>query len=98
VWTKRSDNTRQIALVFENVLSNAIKYSKASMKPQLEISARELEGRWLIEAHDDGIGFDPKHAERIFGLFKRLHKGNYPGTGLGLTHRLKPVLPLPATF
>ena len=33
---------------------------------------------------DRGIGFDPQHSERIFGLFKRLHKGNYPGTGLGL--------------
>jgi signal transduction histidine kinase len=33
---------------------------------------------------DKGIGFDPKHSERIFGLFKRLHKSGYPGTGLGL--------------
>ena len=75
---------RQLALVFQNLLSNAIKYTRIGEKPYIEIDATEHGDRWLISVKDRGIGFDPKHAERIFGLFKRLHKGTYPGTGLGL--------------
>jgi PAS domain S-box-containing protein len=75
---------RQLALVFQNLLSNAIKYHRPDAPPRIEIQAMELEDRWVILIKDEGIGFDPRHAERIFGLFKRLHTGAYPGTGLGL--------------
>jgi signal transduction histidine kinase len=75
---------RQLALVFQNLLSNALKYSRANTPPFIEISARKLPDKWVVTVKDEGIGFDPGHAERIFGLFKRLHKDDYEGTGLGL--------------
>ena len=54
------------------------------MQPKIHISVEPADGHCLIRLTDNGIGFAPRHAERIFGLFKRLHKDNYPGTGLGL--------------
>ena len=81
--TTRGD-TAQMAHVFQNVLSNALKYLKPDVTPQIDVAARRDIGKWVISIRDNGIGFEPQHAERIFGLFKRLHKDEYPGTGLGL--------------
>jgi signal transduction histidine kinase len=75
---------RQLSQVFQNLLSNCLKYSKEDSRPQVHIAAQRTNGEWLISIADKGIGFEPQYAERIFGLFKRLHKDNYPGTGLGL--------------
>jgi PAS domain S-box-containing protein len=74
----------QISHVFQNLLSNALKYQKGGIRPEIQITA-ECDGvNWTIAVRDNGIGFEPQYAERIFGLFKRLHKEEYPGTGLGL--------------
>ena len=76
--------TAQLAQVFQNVLSNALKYRKKEAAPEIHVSA-ELRGeQCTISIRDNGIGFEPQYSERIFGLFKRLHKDEYPGTGLGL--------------
>ncbi len=75
---------RQLALVFQNLLSNALKYSLPDVAPRIEIWAEDAQEKWVVTVKDNGIGFDARHAERIFGLFKRLHKDAYPGTGLGL--------------
>lgn len=80
VWGEQ----RQLALVFQNLLSNALKYRRMDRVPRIEIDAVQQGDRWAIRFTDNGIGFDPRHSERIFGLFKRLHKDAYPGTGLGL--------------
>jgi PAS domain S-box-containing protein len=81
--TVRGD-TAQMTQVFQNLLSNALKYRKNDTRPVIRISA-ECDGiNWTIAVADNGIGFDSQYAERIFGLFKRLHKTEYPGTGLGL--------------
>lgn len=77
-------DTRQFTHVFQNLLSNALKYSREGVPPKLRVKAEQRGGEWLIAVHDNGIGFEPASAERIFGLFKRLHKDEYPGTGLGL--------------
>lgn len=74
----------QLAQVFQNLLSNALKYSKTNVAPKIVISAKQLGGKWVVSVSDNGIGFEQQYAERIFGLFKRLHKDAYPGTGLGL--------------
>jgi signal transduction histidine kinase len=74
----------QMAHVFQNLLSNSIKYRKTDMAPQINISAETRDGNWIVAVRDNGIGFEQQYAERIFGLFKRLHKDEYPGTGLGL--------------
>jgi PAS domain S-box-containing protein len=79
----RGDSS-QLAHVFQNILSNALKYRKPGSRPIIDISAQR-EGMFsIISIKDAGIGFDPQYADRIFGLFKRLHKHEYPGTGLGL--------------
>jgi PAS domain S-box-containing protein len=77
-------NMQQIAHVFQNLLSNALKYRKPDVSPQIRISAKRDGKQWIIAVQDNGIGFDQQYAERIFGLFKRLHNTEYPGTGVGL--------------
>ncbi|MBX9600695.1 MAG: PAS domain-containing protein [Bryobacteraceae bacterium] len=76
--------TSQLAHVFQNLLSNALKYRKPDLPPRVRVSASQRDHSWVIAVEDNGIGFDQRYAERIFGLFKRLHKDEYPGTGLGL--------------
>jgi light-regulated signal transduction histidine kinase (bacteriophytochrome) len=79
----RGDET-QFGHVFQNLIGNALKYRKPDEGAKVHISVRQHGNEWLIGVSDKGIGFDQRHAERIFGLFKRLHKDDYPGTGLGL--------------
>ncbi|MGA2881833.1 MAG: ATP-binding protein [Bryobacteraceae bacterium] len=81
--TVRGDAS-QLAHVFQNLLSNALKYRKKDTPPQIRISAKQDGANWIVSVQDNGIGFESKYADRIFGLFKRLHKEEYPGTGLGL--------------
>jgi light-regulated signal transduction histidine kinase (bacteriophytochrome) len=76
--------TSQMTHVFQNLLSNALKYRKADVSPRIEITTLLENECWTVCVRDNGIGFNPQYAERIFGLFKRLHRDEYPGTGLGL--------------
>ena len=79
-----ADST-QLAQVFQNLISNAIKFH-SEKAPEITISAQEKSDHWLFSVADNGIGIDPKHSERIFEVFKRLHKRrDYPGTGIGLS-------------
>jgi signal transduction histidine kinase len=73
----------QIAQVFQNLIGNAIKY-KGPDPPKIDISAEERGDEWIIAVRDNGIGIDPQYHERIFGIFKRLHGRELPGTGMGL--------------
>ena len=76
--------TGQFQIVFQNLLSNSLKYRRAGLMPEIEVSASRKGGDWIIGVRDNGIGFEPKFARQIFGLFKRLHKEEFAGTGLGL--------------
>jgi PAS domain S-box-containing protein len=70
--------------LFQNLVANAIKYRRDSEKPRVQISCSSSDGTWTFSVEDNGIGIDPSYHNRIFGIFKRLHKGKYPGTGIGL--------------
>ncbi len=75
---------KQMVSVFQNLLSNSLKYRRKNVPPEIHISAKANGDHWTVCIRDNGIGFDPQYAERIFGLFKRLHSDEYEGTGLGL--------------
>jgi PAS domain S-box-containing protein len=74
----------QLPQLFQNLLSNALKYSKADTAPVLQIESRRHNKEWVISVRDNGIGFKQEYERHIFGLFKRLHRNEYAGTGLGL--------------
>lgn len=74
----------QLSLVFQNLISNSIKYAKDGVAPLIEISAEQSDCERIIRVQDNGIGFEQKYAERVFDLFQRLGGKNVPGTGLGL--------------
>jgi signal transduction histidine kinase len=73
-----------ITLLFQNLISNAVKYRDAARKPRVHISARHEGSGWVFSVSDNGIGIDTEHLESIFLPFKRLHKREHSGTGLGL--------------
>ncbi|MDQ3276797.1 MAG: PAS domain-containing protein, partial [Bacteroidota bacterium] len=92
---------RQLKQLLQNLISNAVKYHKKGDAPSVWIRSRQVDGEALtghpengsggdayheIEVKDNGIGFDPADAKRIFSLFQRLHgKAEYEGTGIGLS-------------
>ena len=80
-----SIDAARMAQVFQNLIGNAIKYRKPGEPPRVTISATlEPNHDWLISVEDNGMGFDAQYADRIFGMFKRLHGREIPGTGIGL--------------
>ncbi len=70
--------------VFQNLVSNSLKY-RNSHPPKIDIAAMKEGAEWVISVKDNGIGFEQQYADDVFGLFKRLHGNQYPGTGIGLT-------------
>jgi light-regulated signal transduction histidine kinase (bacteriophytochrome) len=76
------DHTHLIQLL-QNLIGNAIKY-RSNEAPHIHLSARESGPEWVISVQDNGIGLNPKYADHIFTVFKRLHGKEYPGTGIGL--------------
>jgi PAS domain S-box-containing protein len=79
-----ADST-QITLVFQNLIGNALKFQKPGTTPKIHISANRDDDAWRFSVTDNGIGIEPRFADRIFLIFQRLHaKGEYEGTGIGL--------------
>jgi PAS domain S-box-containing protein len=75
----------QLTQVFQNLISNAIKF-RGEDDPKIHIGVVRKSDQWLFSVLDNGIGIDSKHKDRIFEVFKRLHKRrDYPGTGIGLS-------------
>ncbi|MDX6629977.1 MAG: hypothetical protein QOH00_2223 [Gaiellales bacterium] len=77
----------QLRQVLQNLLSNALKFQREGVALQVRVRTESSTGgRCVIAVEDNGIGFDDKYAERIFGTFQRLHgRGAYEGTGIGLS-------------
>jgi light-regulated signal transduction histidine kinase (bacteriophytochrome) len=74
-----------IRQVWINLLSNAIKYSRKREQPVIIISSKETETEIVYSITDNGVGFDMEFADKLFGVFQRLHKvSEYEGTGVGL--------------
>lgn len=74
-----------IRQVFQNLISNALKYSKNVIPAQIHIAVAELENHWQFAVIDNGIGIEKEYFDKIFIIFQRLHnKEKYSGTGMGL--------------
>jgi light-regulated signal transduction histidine kinase (bacteriophytochrome) len=74
----------QLAQVFQNLISNAIKF-RGQKQPRIHVSVQEQDLHWLFSVEDNGIGIDPRHTGKVFVIFQRLHtREEYPGTGIGL--------------
>ena len=69
--------------VFQNLISNSIKY-RGEEAPRIHVSAERAAEGWLFAVRDNGIGIDSNDAGRVFGMFRRLHGREIPGTGIGL--------------
>ncbi|MGH8595724.1 MAG: sensor histidine kinase [Gammaproteobacteria bacterium] len=77
-------NRQQMVQVFQNLLANALKF-RGNRIPRVRISAEENGDSVRLLVEDNGIGLDPKEAQRVFGMFQRLHsEREYPGIGMGL--------------
>ncbi|RPI14083.1 MAG: PAS domain S-box protein [Ignavibacteriae bacterium] len=77
-------NMVQLTQVFQNLISNAIKY-QGEKPAQIEISAERRDCEWLFAVKDNGIGIEQWFSERIFIVFQKLHDHKkYPGSGIGL--------------
>jgi len=82
----------ELKLLFQNLISNSLKFRKHSEAPVVAISAEKKKGSWQFCVKDNGIGIDEKHRERIFIIFQRLHtRSEYEGSGIGLAHCKKIV-------
>ncbi len=79
-----ADATR-IRQLFQNLISNALKFSRPGVRPHIQVSCEELAHHWQFSIQDNGIGIEEAFREKIFLLFRRLHSpAEYEGTGIGL--------------
>lgn len=77
----------ELKQVFQNLLSNALKFRQKNVRPQIKITAIRETDYWTFSIIDNGIGIEERFREKIFAIFQRLHpKSQYDGTGIGLAH------------
>jgi PAS domain S-box-containing protein len=78
-------NQLQLTQLFQNLISNAIKFKRDDVPPVVHINAKKTSDEWILTVQDNGIGIEAEYADKIFIIFQRLHNYNeYPGTGIGL--------------
>ncbi|MGA7218325.1 MAG: ATP-binding protein [Candidatus Sulfotelmatobacter sp.] len=74
-----------IKQVFQNLLANALKFSRTRERAVIEVTGRQENGEVVIAIHDNGVGFNMKYKDKLFGVFQRLHRAeDFEGTGIGL--------------
>ena len=72
-------------VVFTNLLSNALKFTRPRDPAVIEVGQEDVDGTPAVFVRDNGVGFDPRYADKIFGVFQRLHRQeDFEGTGVGL--------------
>lgn len=82
----------ELKLLFQNLISNSIKFRKADLPPAVNIGSVKDNGHWKFFVQDNGIGIDEQFLDRIFIIFQRLHtRSEYEGSGIGLAHCKKIV-------
>jgi PAS domain S-box-containing protein len=82
----------EFKLLFQNLVSNSIKFRNAGRKPEIIVSAERKGDQWLFAVVDNGIGIEADFTEQIFVIFQRLHtRSEYEGSGIGLSHCKKIV-------
>jgi PAS domain S-box-containing protein len=77
-------NRHMVVQVFQNLISNAIKYRHPDRPPHIEVRVEMQENDWFFSFRDNGLGFEPQYKERIFGIFQRLQTDRSTGNGIGL--------------
>jgi light-regulated signal transduction histidine kinase (bacteriophytochrome) len=70
--------------VWLNLLDNAIKFTAGKPDARVDIAAAAGKGETIYRVRDNGVGFDMRYADKLFGTFQRLHGAEFPGTGIGL--------------
>lgn len=78
-------NRTQLLQLFQNLISNALKYQLPDVRPEVHITVEDIGEYWQFAVSDNGIGMQQRHLHKIFDVFQRLHRRDqYPGTGIGL--------------
>lgn len=86
-------NPVELQRLFQNLLTNALKFSKPDTPPQIHISSQKKEGRWQFAISDNGIGIETRNQTKVFKIFQRLHASSaYTGAGIGLAQCEKIVV------
>ncbi len=82
----------ELRLLFQNLITNAIKFKRQDINPEITISVKKTDLFWEFSIQDNGIGIEEKHQQKIFIIFQRLHnRKDFAGTGIGLSHCQKIV-------
>lgn len=78
-------NDEEMELLFQNLISNALKFKRENIKPQITINAVEVDAFWEFTIADNGIGIEERQYEKLFQMFRQIHqRGVYEGLGVGL--------------
>jgi signal transduction histidine kinase len=77
-------NESHLIELFQNLISNAIKYRSEARACEIRVTAKPLGWEWMIRVEDNGIGIEAQYQDQIFDLFKRLHGREISGCGIGL--------------
>jgi len=74
----------QFVHLLRDLAANGLKFVADGVPPRIRVSASRMVNAWCIDVTDNGIGIDPQHRTYVFGMFQRLHRNEYDGTGIGL--------------
>lgn len=86
-WPTIQGDPAMLGQVFTNLLSNAIKYTRTREQASIQVTAQRSGPDIIVAVRDNGVGFDPKYTDKLFGVFQRLHRADeFEGIGIGLAN------------